>query len=104
MGQRYIERLKRMLELMIWPWLTWRMPFDPVRTLAELDALDERDVIDGARSAYLGYPDPGSSRGKAFWHGWRNQMMNRGAIPIDDAARCLKSAVMAHWRAVGTIP
>ena len=60
--------------------------FEPVRTLAELDELDKRDILEGYLSAERGDPEPGPNRGKAFWHGWRNMMMDLGAIKMDRAA------------------
>ena len=57
--------------------------FEPVSTLAELDALNEDKILEGYQSAEAGDPEPGANRGKAFWHGWRNRMIDIGAIPHD---------------------
>lgn len=57
--------------------------FEPVRTLADLDTLDEADMIEGYMSAERGDPEPGANRGRAFWHGWRCRMMDHKEIPID---------------------
>lgn len=52
------------------------MPFSPVKTLEELDTLDGDAVVEGYVSAERGDPEPGENRGKAFWHGWRNRMID----------------------------
>lgn len=65
------------------------MPFLPVHTLADLDSLDERDIIEGYTSAERGDPEPGENRGRAFWHGWRCRMMDFGSIKSDDGHRQL---------------
>jgi hypothetical protein len=58
------------------------MPHTPVTTLAEFDALDPGDVIDGNQAAQRGGPEPGNDRSRAYWHGWCVHMMAIGAIPI----------------------
>lgn len=65
------------------------MSFEPVRTLADLDALNEADIIEGYTTTQRGDPEPGPNRGRAFWHGWRNRMMDYGELPHDDASRHL---------------
>ncbi len=65
------------------------MNFEPVRTLADLDTLDHAAIVEGYMSASRGDPEPGPNRGRAYWHGWRNAMIDMGAIEIDDAARAL---------------
>lgn len=72
--------------------------FEPVRTKAELDTLEFADVLEGYRSAERGDPEPGQNRGKAFWHGWRNRMIDIGEIPSDDAARQLAHEVVEASR------
>lgn len=65
------------------------MNFEPVRTKADLDTLDRAQIVEGYLAAERGDPEPGPNRGRAYWHGWRNRMMDLGEIPIDDAARRL---------------
>jgi hypothetical protein len=65
--------------------------FFPVSTLAELDSLNQDDIVEGYRTAQCGDPEPGENRGKAFWHGWRNRMMDIGEIQHD-----AYSARLAH--------
>ena len=72
--------------------------FAPVRTLDDLNSLSEAAMVEGYLSAEEGDPEPGENRGRAFWHGWRNRMMDRGLIPHDDAARQLASEYVARNR------
>lgn len=72
--------------------------FEPVSTLLDLETLDESDVIEGYRTTQRGDPEPGPNRGRAFWHGWRNRMMDYGELPHDDAARQLAAEYVARSR------
>ena len=65
------------------------MKFKPVETLEELASLNQEEVVVGYASAEAGDPEPGENRGRSFWHGWRNRMMDYGEIEHDDAARIL---------------
>ena len=65
--------------------------FKLVRTLDDLATLNEDEIIEGYLSSGRGDPEPGKNRGRAFWHGWRNRMIDLGELPSDDA-----SAVLAH--------
>lgn len=65
------------------------MNFEPVRTLEDLLTLDEADMAEGYMSAERSDPEPGLNRGRAFWHGWRNRMIDLGELPSDDASRQL---------------
>lgn len=74
------------------------MVFAPVRTKADLDSLKFDDILDGYTSSNRGDPEPGENRGRAFWHGWRNRMMDLGQIKHDDAARQLVREVLVAER------
>ena len=60
--------------------------FRPVSTLADLETLDSNDIVAGYSTTERGDPEPGENRGRAFWHGWRNRMMDFGEIEHDTAA------------------
>lgn len=62
------------------------MGFEPVRTKADFDTLDQAEILEGYLSAERGDPEPGPNRGRSFWHGWRNRMIDMGEIPMDAAA------------------
>lgn len=69
------------------------MSFEPVRTLADLESLDDDEILAGYIDTQRGDPEPGPNRGRAYWHGWRNAMIDMGEIPQDDASRQLAHAV-----------
>jgi hypothetical protein len=74
-------------------------PFEPVRTVADLNTLDANEILEGYRSAERGDPEPGPNRGRAYWHGWRNRMIDMHELPMDDAARKLVADFIAHDKA-----
>lgn len=76
------------------------MRFEPVRTYADLETLDQKDIVDGYLSAERGDPEPGENRGRAFWHGWRNRMIDLGELPGDDASAQLAKEYLAAQRAM----
>lgn len=58
--------------------------FQKVSTKAELELLDEGEIVAGYRSGLGGQLDePGSDKSRSFWHGWRNAMRDKGHIPQD---------------------
>jgi hypothetical protein len=73
--------------------------FEPVRTCADLETLDKDQIVQGYLSAERGDPEPGENRGRSFWHGWRNRMIDLGELPKDDAAMQLAKEVLADMRA-----
>jgi len=72
--------------------------FEPVRTLADLKSLNHDDIVEGYMSAERGDPEPGPNRGRAFWHGWRNRMIDHGVLPLDEAAAELARECVARNR------
>ncbi len=70
----------------------------PVTTLAELDALDDAEVFAGFVGADRDDPEPGGNHSRAFHHGWRTRMMDRGVIPIPPEHRALTRAWMQRER------
>ncbi|MCW2194979.1 hypothetical protein AB7M45_007752 [Bradyrhizobium elkanii] len=74
------------------------MNFAPVSTLADLETLDDEQISEGYRSAERGDPEPGPNRGRSFWHGWRNRMIDMGELPGDDASRSLAREYLAAQR------
>lgn len=75
------------------------MKFAPVSTLSDLDSLDDEQMLEGYLSAERGDPEPGPNRGRSFWHGWRNRMIDLGELPSDDASRALAREYVAAQRA-----
>jgi len=68
--------------------------FEPVRTKDDLESLDQAEIVEGYVSAVRGDPEPGPNRGRAFWHGWRNRMIDYGELPMDDAAMQLAHEIV----------
>jgi len=75
------------------------MAFEPVRTMADLNGLNEDDMVEGYLSAERGDPEPGENRGRSFWHGWRNRMIDMGELPPDEAGTQLAREYLAAMRA-----
>lgn len=73
--------------------------FLPVRTLDDLNSLDQSDIVEGYTSAERGDPEPGPNRGRAFWHGWRNRMIDFHILPVDEASIQLVREVIAAVKA-----
>ena len=65
--------------------------FEPVRTLEELDALDDAELRAGYREYERGDPEPGVNRGKAYWHGWCNGARDHYQLPY-----CPIHAALVH--------
>ncbi len=65
-------------------------PFRPVRTLAELRTLDEGEILDGYLCGVHGETYPSGKQSRAYWHGWRHGLMDRGVLAPDEAARALQ--------------
>lgn len=73
--------------------------FQPVATLADLDALDDDDIVAGYRDFRSGDPEPGLNRGRAYWHGWRNAARDQGQIESWPESSLLAKAWMMRERA-----
>jgi hypothetical protein len=74
--------------------------FEPVASVADLDTLDEDEILAGYREYRVGDPEPGPNRGRAYWHGWRNAARDRSQLPSDDASRRLAHEYLAKLRVV----
>lgn len=55
--------------------------FRPVQTVEDFRTLDDGDVLEGYLGGFDGEAEPGNTRSRSYWHGWRNGMV--------DSARCL---------------
>lgn len=67
----------------------------PVSTIAELETLDERDVLHGYFAGLAGREEPGVEFNRAYWHGWRNGMMDGRRAPIDPEAGALAHEIVS---------
>lgn len=59
--------------------------FTPVRTVVDLDTLDDAEIVAGYRDFRPGDPEPGENRGRAYWHGWRNRKADHERNPDADS-------------------
>lgn len=66
--------------------------FQPIETMADLSAQDEDDIVAGYRAGLNGSPRPGADKSRAWWHGWRNGMVDSGRAIKDDAQIRLAAA------------
>lgn len=71
--------------------------FQPIRTKAELDLLDDEEIVAGYISGLNGDVEPGSDKSRSFWHGWRNGHSDRGLAPIDDAQIQLAREIVGRY-------
>ncbi len=80
-----------------------RAPIEDVATLSEQD---ERDMVHGYWRGYRGGEEPGIEFNRAFWHGWRNGMMDGKHMQNDAASanlahECVTSGYLGKLRARG---
>lgn len=76
------------------------MNFEPIRTKADLLSLDADEITSGFMDGFRDpdQPEPGLNRGRAYWHGWRNAMMDLRRLPLDDASTQLAHEIAAGGR------
>lgn len=72
--------------------------FIPVSTIADLDTLDEHEMVDGYLDGLADAPEPGNNRSRSYWHGWRNGMRDRGKLGHDSASHQLASEYVNRLR------
>ena len=44
----------------------------PITKAADLDTLDDAELLEGYFDGFDGEPEPGDNRSLSYWHGWRN--------------------------------
>lgn len=69
---------------------------DPVLTLADLDALDDAELMEGYWDGRENAPAPGANRSRAYWHGWRNGQVDGHHAEPDGAMRELARAYLSR--------
>jgi hypothetical protein len=67
--------------------------FLPVATIMDFQTLDEAEVLLGYMEGFDGSPVPGSGASRAFYHGWRNGMVDGGFAQPDESQRQLAAAL-----------
>lgn len=66
----------------------------PITKAADLDMLDDAEVLEGYRDGRAGEPEPGDNRSLSYWHGWRNGAADGKHRQIDPAQRELARDVI----------
>jgi len=57
--------------------------FVPVETKADLDCLDDDEILAGYRDGWNCSKEPGSDKSRSYWHGWRNAQVDCGRAQLD---------------------
>jgi hypothetical protein len=70
----------------------------PITTLAEYDAINDAECVEGYLGAERGDPEPGANHTRSYHHGWRTRMMDLHEIPMTEAHNKLVRAVMDRRR------
>jgi hypothetical protein len=70
----------------------------PLRTAAELDALDDAEVLEGYRDGRANEPEPGDNRSLSYWHGWRQGTADGHHRKMDEADGALaRDSIESGW-------
>jgi hypothetical protein len=72
-------------------------PFEPIKDLADILALDNDDVCAGYRDYQKGDPEPGINRGRAYWLGWRNAQHDKSSGAADPVVPFEVIGDYARW-------
>lgn len=73
--------------------------FQKVDTLADLQNLNDDEILAGYRAGWSDAAEPGSDKSRSYWHGWRNAQIDLGRLPADNESGQLARAYVARWRA-----
>lgn len=85
-------KLIRLYQIILSPWVGNQCRFYPTCSNYAKEAIEKHGVIKGGYFDGLeNAPKPNGNRSKSYYHGWRNGMMDRGNIQIDNPARKLAS-------------
>lgn len=71
--------------------------YQPVKTKADLELLDDDEVVAGYMAGFKGAAEPGSDKSRSYWHGWRNGMVDSKRVRIDDAQMMLAREVVGRY-------
>lgn len=73
--------------------------FAPIETRAVLELQGKGEILAGYQAGFRGDPEPGSSKSRGYWHGWRNGMTDSGRMSKDDAQAALAKECVRASRA-----
>lgn len=63
--------------------------YEPVDSLADLDELDIDEMAEGYDAGARGEGEPDINHTRAYWHGWREYMIDAGRMKPDAAHKQL---------------
>lgn len=72
--------------------------YQAVDNIADLELLDQDEMVQGYREGWDGAPEPGSDKSKSYWHGWRNAMIDTRRMEPDAASDALVRQYMIRHR------
>lgn len=72
--------------------------FQAVATKADLDVLDDAEMVAGYWAGREGAPEPGSAFSRSYWHGWRNGAVDFGHRQIDHSQQQLAREIVGKYR------
>ena len=75
--------------------------FEPVATVADLETLDQDEIVAGFMDWRPGDPEPGPNRGRAYWHGFMNAARDHGERPWSPQSAQLAHEIVASGRPAG---
>lgn len=68
----------------------------PVRTAADLDTLDDAEIVEGYHDGRAGEPEPGGNRSRSYRHGWRVGRVDGGHAQPDADGMVLVEDVLRN--------
>lgn len=72
--------------------------FQPITSIEDLALQPDMEMQLGYLAGLNKEPEPGSDKSRAYWHGWRNGMVDGGHAEIDDAQQRLAWLIVASQR------
>ncbi len=75
-------------------------PLSPVRTLADLNSLDQDEILLGYEDGRRGDPAPGHNLSRSYWHGWRNGAVDGGHREKDEHQEALAAELIAEAKSI----
>lgn len=72
--------------------------FSVVTSKADLEMLDDGEMVAGNMAGREGAAEPGSAFSRSYWHGWRNGAVDFGHREIDHAQQQLAREIVGRYR------
>lgn len=72
--------------------------FKEVATVQDLNNLDEKEMVAGYLAGINNDSQPGSDKSRAYWHGWKNGMCDKGRMVPTDIHRGLVMQIVGKFK------